>query len=445
LDGANNPTIFRTNDLGKKHFRGLYYSASARVDRQPFKGNTWLYNNYPEYGARNDNPVSVLNDQYFVEQGGANNLPVPLPLNNNGWFQSGFNRDENCDLSSVHHGMCYSTQNPVPVPANFLELIRIARDSAQSIEYDEEARWKAKVELYEKLLQMPQYMDSSAELADFFQACAGTMIQKIANLHVETNNLQSNNGTLVEIMEANAMEIYQKSESIRQCEELLNSGNLNNWEKDSIIDLKNAIVENINHIVNYNANALHVLDSVLAIKVDLLNGENQSINSIEIIEQNEKIINEVYFSSLAKNQYESIFNYAATILNVAVQCPLSGGPAVYRARALYYVIDPNMYYEDELTCLQNGYLYRTSRNISQKSKLYPNPTANEITVVYNATDNSEFQICDQIGRIVYKSTLSSHQTNYTLSVLNFENGIYNYRILDKNKTVIDIGQFIVSK
>ena len=104
-----------------------------------------------------------------------------------------------------------------------------------------------------------------------------------------------------------------------------------------------------------------------------------------------------------------------------------------------------MYYEDELTCLQNGYLYRTSRNISQKSKLYPNPTANEITVVYNATDNSEFQISDQMGRIVYKNTLSSNLTNFTLSVFNFENGIYNYLILDKNKTVIDIGQFIVSK
>jgi hypothetical protein len=61
--------------------------------------------------------------------------------------------------------------------------------------------------------------------------------------------------------------------------------------------------------------------------------------------------------------------------------PIAGGPAVYRARSLYFLIDPEMVYDDELTCIQNGYLYRTSKNITHNSKLYPNPASNEITIV----------------------------------------------------------------
>ena len=64
---------------------------------------------------------------------------------------------------------------------------------------------------------------------------------------------------------------------------------------------------------------------------------------------------------------------------------------------------------------------------------------------YNLTDNAELQISDQLGRIIYKNKLPLDQISFTLSVFPFENGMYNYRILDKNKILLDIGQFIVIK
>jgi len=91
---------------------------------------------------------------------------------------------------------------------------------------------------------------------------------------------------------------------------------------------------------------------------------------------------------------------------LATQCPIAGGPAVYRSRAMYVLIDPMMSYNDENTCLQAGYLFRNSRNITSKSKLYPNPASNEVTIVYNTEKDAIFEIIDLVGRIVMISDLS---------------------------------------
>ena len=90
-------------------------------------------------------------------------------------------------------------------------------------------------------------------------------------------------------------------------------------------------------------------------------------------------------------------------------------------------------------------MYRTSRNLTGMSKLYPNPASNEITVVYNVPDNSLLQIMDGLGRIVKVYPLNQNDINFNFSVTKLEDGIYNYRIIDKSGSMVDTGQFIVNK
>lgn len=125
--------------------------------------------------------------------------------------------------------------------------------------------------------------------------------------------------------------------------------------------------------------------------------------------------------------------------------PISGGQAVYRTRSLYFIIDPDMVYDDEFTCLQSGYLYKTSKNIKQKSKLYPNPASNDINLIYNITENARLEISDQFGRVFHSHFLSKELFNFSFPVSGFENGIYNYRIVSNENNLIDVGQFIVIK
>lgn len=445
LGGFGSETVFKTNEAGI-HNTGLYYTASARVDEQVNMGNTWDTVSYPGYGGRNDNPISVLNDQYKYDQNEIPfNLPNPVTI---GWFQFNSTTDQNCDIdhSVRDHGLCnlYSS-GPNPGSQGFQSLIQIALDSVQSIEFDEETRWKAKVMLYEKLLNTPVYLDSSEILADFFASYAGSVIQNIASMNFDRNSLFDNQKTLVQILLENGEDVYYRSEKLRQYDELLQEENLSLSVKDSLVELKNALIVSIKNIIDYNTSGFISLRTSINQNVDLLNSKNESNNGNEVYEQNERTVNDAYLATVALNQPENIINYAATLLNVATQCPIAGGPSVYRARSLYFLINPEMTYDDETTCMNSGYLYKTSKNITHRSKLFPNPASNEFSLVYNVSENSLLQIIDDLGRILKSLKLNSNQIETTINVGDLENGMYYYKILDTRGNMIDIGQFIVAK
>jgi hypothetical protein len=448
LGGQGNETVFKTNDM-VVHHTGLRYTHSARVDLQENMGNTWNLNHYPGFGAENNNPNSIGLDQYFFDLNQIGHFPYnfPYPVTPF-WFLSNNNPDLTCTFNNSPTGMCdfyYPNSGTPDDNQGIASLIKIALDSAQSVTYDEEMRWKAKVMLYEKLLKTPEFLDSSTALSDFYYSYAGSIIRQIAELNIEKENLFENQNTLVQIMKDNAIEIFHKSEWLRANEELLSIGNLNEAEKDSLLHVNNAITISIKNIINYNSSGMIALKTGIDQRVDVLNSVNQNNNGSEVYERNERAVNDVYFTTVAKNNLANIFNYAAILLNIATQCPISGGPSVYRARSLYFLIDPEMVYDDELTCLQNGYLYKTSQNVTHKSKLYPNPSSAEITIVYNISTNADLIITDPLGRIIKQFKLNTEEIETTLSISNFENGIYNYKIIEENGTIGDVGQFIVTQ
>ncbi len=207
----------------------------------------------------------------------------------------------------------------------------------------------------------------------------------------------------------------------------------------------NSLIESIESIVNYNFEASTLFESSLSGEVQILNSINLENGGIKVYEQNESLINDVYLNSLAVGETDNIVDNAATILNVASQCPIAGGPAVYRARALYFLIDPEMEYNDEVTCLQAGYLYKIAKSINGKSKLYPNPATHDITVVYNISKKSTLKIIDGIGKTIKDFELDPFEINFNFNIESIANGLYSYQIVDIDKKLIDTGQFVISK
>ena len=409
-------------------------------------GNQWHPSFYTGGGALNEdtNSNSILSEQYIVELNGVLNIPNPvIPPN---WFIPNGTTDESCDLYTIHHGLCGQTSTGGGLfSQNFARLVQIALDSIQTANYNEETQWQAKVALYQYLINTPQYLDSSTSLADFYISYAGTNIQRIADINNSGQDLYSNQQTLINIINDNATFIYYQSRLINSCDSALQTELYHESERDSIINYRNILNSSIQSLILYNNNAFHILDSTISIRADLISDQNQIINGTNILEENEQIINEIYFSTVALNQLDNLFNYAASLLNIALQCPLSGGPAVYRARSLYYIIDPTMDYYDEQICLQGGYLFKTSRNLTKNSKLYPNPSNSIVNIVYNVESNSVLQIYDCYGRIINNYSIDPKNYIFSFETENFENGLFNYRIVDKKGIMIDTGQFIIMK
>ncbi len=171
----------------------------------------------------------------------------------------------------------------------------------------------------------------------------------------------------------------------------------------------------------------------------------QSITTSEIVEENLKSINDCYYTSFAQGNRNFSTSQVTLWQQIAEQCSVSGGEAVFKARGLYALVNPNIKYNDHLTCLQHGILYKKSQSkpLSNSFKLFPNPTGNSFTFYFlNEDPNSLLNIFDEFGRIVKTVNIGLHRSSIVIDVSIFNPGIYHVEfiqgnsILYKNRLVI---------
>ena len=82
-------------------------------------------------------------------------------------------------------------------------------------------------------------------------------------------------------------------------------------------------------------------------------------------------------------------------------------------------------------------------NTDDKVSLYPNPAKNNITISTQLTNNDNIKIVDVTGKLIRAERFNSK--SISLSVSNYENGLYFYKINDVNGNVIHSTKFVVAK
>ena len=91
-----------------------------------------------------------------------------------------------------------------------------------------------------------------------------------------------------------------------------------------------------------------------------------------------------------------------------------------------------------LTAIATGII----ENKSNALLVYPNPAKNLLHFDVNI-NNTTVQIFDVTGKTL--QTTNNNSTKFTVSLDNFDNGIYFYSITDNNNTIIGTNRFIVAK
>ncbi|MBL4594056.1 MAG: T9SS type A sorting domain-containing protein [Flavobacteriales bacterium] len=75
--------------------------------------------------------------------------------------------------------------------------------------------------------------------------------------------------------------------------------------------------------------------------------------------------------------------------------------------------------------------------------LYPNPAKNQITIETSLTNNNSIKILDVTGKLIADNSFKTNRI--TLSVSDFDNGIYFYTIYDVEGNVLYSNKFVVAK
>lgn len=86
---------------------------------------------------------------------------------------------------------------------------------------------------------------------------------------------------------------------------------------------------------------------------------------------------------------------------------------------------------------------RKLENNVENFVLYPNPNNGNFTIKYNIVNNGLLEIYDMNGRLMNTISLSKDKSEITTDNLNFNNGVYLYKISEKGK-IYHQGKFIVA-
>lgn len=156
-----------------------------------------------------------------------------------------------------------------------------------------------------------------------------------------------------------------------------------------------------------------------------------SIHTSEQIEANQKQVNDIYLSTVAKDVETFTPAQATQLFDIANLCPMVGGNAVFLARALYSLIDDAQDFDDPLLCLQQGIVVKSMAAADVNNMaVIPNPATDEANLVLTKEWDAPgvFIVYDALGAEVFRHTVPAFTPRYAFSTAAMAPAMYHYRV-----------------
>lgn len=167
-----------------------------------------------------------------------------------------------------------------------------------------------------------------------------------------------------------------------------------------------------------------------------------------------KTVNDIYYRTYGRGIDTLSAQDIALLQSIIQICPQAGGPAVYRARALYMTVNDTIEYHDSLVCRQANYFKESQEHWEQKAEiktkkenlnvyLYPNPAKDKLKVLINGDNEAGIiKIYNLTGAIVADFNISKSSVSKELDISVLSEGYYmiHFNLGDYNevKTFVKI-------
>lgn len=431
---------FRGNHI-ESHHVGLQVDANSIMGGQKHTGNWWA-GAYGFSGYVNPNAV-VQQDRIVVHT-----YPTPsnvfhpyIDPSYSSWFlvdEFGIpweNCNPNCGILQLRLGERLTELDSL-----------IAEGEITDSLYQAEMQYSGSRFLFEKLSQDSTLLDSSLTMQTFFNSMTGTSIDKFHEVKTEYLAQSAYDSIKVQLavndsLIDNALKEISENDSLLQIEtDSIIIANLRNSNKALYTMIQTLSIENQTLYAPVQAASIA--------QVNELRDKNGNIVDISLYVTNERLLNDIYFSTFAKGVFTFTQEQQQQITNIAYQCPYTGGDAVYRARALQFVIDGTLQYDDASACAAQNVAYRkpTIKNETLISTwLIPNPTEGVVTlnISEKVQENTALRLFDSMGKTIKNFTVISGTDSYSFDTETLAAGIYHYSISIKG---IELrGKLVVAK
>ncbi|MEZ4985691.1 MAG: T9SS type A sorting domain-containing protein [Saprospiraceae bacterium] len=162
-------------------------------------------------------------------------------------------------------------------------------------------------------------------------------------------------------------------------------------------------------------------------------------------EQMLDIVQRTYWKMLANGTNGLSTTDRSTLLNIANNCPYEGGPAVYKARALYRLYDREIVFLDDCSSNQPMQAHLIGSNVQQAEQVKSRVEDEKITELQvwpNPADgmlhlqilhlNGAVYVRNTFGQTVLSIPVAGNELSTSLSTSKWPTGLYLITAMDEN-------------
>jgi len=331
------------------------------------------------------------------------------------------------------------------------EIIKLERlvalDSLGSM--PDGTKWDAVWALYRKLLEEPQLMAEDSLMAAFFHRIALLPSGKLAMIEQGKAGLFAPND-LTDIISGWTTEMKSLSAEIGLLDSLAVADSLEimpaEWY-DLMAEAKQ--ISDAIQTLNEQADSLRREEAILLIL------ENTGVSANQLPEVNWQELNEIYLISIVAGKFSFSEGQKDTIIAIATQCPELGGSAVFAARALQALFDPETVYDEFIPCASNALIGQAGsvptemsgelthkevlESVSWVSGIFPNPAGEYFLVAYDTEYPAQMYIYDMYGKVRRSSVLPAGRgRTETINTSDLESGVYVVSLSNAGGDVVNV-------
>jgi hypothetical protein len=346
------------------------------------------------------------------------------------WFNvtSGANYD-----CADHHGTHYCSQFDGDRCADCVKELdeKIASDSLENDAYTEETQWILKADLYKKLDDSPALLDSLQSLEDFYDELQGSTTAAFKAIDDVRLALYDLDSSVVAQLQANRAQVEGYMALVKDGLEQLGDSTFTLAQRQAILTSVSGYRQNIADLSTWNATALQGASTSKVLTATGVQAANANITTSELIEANERAVNDIYLATIAKDVDGFTLAQATDLFNIASQCPMLGGNAVFKARSLYWLVDDKYDFDEQLLCLPHGIIVKNlTDRTSNAVAVIPNPAVDEATLVLDRVldEPGAFVVFDGLGGEVMRHGVPIEVPRIAFSTRSLAPAIYHYQV-----------------
>ncbi len=435
FDGPSTGTSFKYSQIHGQPL-GLLLTESADISPQTHGKNRWF--------AGNGGAFHASDDDQFIFQSKFISEPALIPP-----FATA------ADIPNMPGLQWFAPQALPPGPVQPLcncaypqgpggDLPRVTPDGDslaaisgyQVGQYTDSYNWMARQRLYERLRQAPQLANTSTQIAAFYQAAESTAIGQFDAVRQGIRDLIGRDDFSREVIGQSIELLNNLSEELRLLRIDPASTELQQRIK------AHQLYQETERYKSY----LKAVEQQQAHEIGTLLDANAGLSVSTVAQANEKTSNRI----ILENSFWEGGSIVAADTNalhlIAMQCPLSGGFAVYQARGVLKILGSAQNWESVNPCapVDNRSYKGGEKPMVSRLSVYPNPASQLITVsgfVPNELEKT-FEIYTTTGQKVVQAIVKANQTSIDINIAGLRDGLYLYRSNTPNQP-ISVGKIVV--